>query len=111
MEANGLCRHCRSFFLPCGDSYEDCVFGTCSFTQKKKYVVSIGDSVYERMALAQVSKIFGNTIGKSIKLIENVDVETLGSMLALIRKSLKSILEARDAQDIVIEQKMMMTED
>lgn len=86
----------EKYFCTCGDTIDDCLFGSCSFTKTRKFVVSIGDSMHERMALDQVNKLFRNTIGKSIKLIENVDIDTLANMLSLIRHSLSSFLLAEE---------------
>jgi hypothetical protein len=72
----------------------------------KKNIVSFGDSVIERESSRKVSKLFPNTISKSVKFTEKSEINVLKGQIDLLKSSIKYLVEYDGDLDLQMNVKM-----
>jgi len=68
----------------------------------QKYIMSLGDSLAEKLATQHVANAIPNTLPKTVKYIERPNIDQLISQTIAVRNNIQEFLEMAQALDIVI---------
>jgi len=68
----------------------------------RKYMVSLGDSLAEKLATQHVANAIPNTLPKTVKYMERPNIDQLVSQTIAVRNKIQEFLEVAQALDVVI---------
>lgn len=88
---------CRAFQSECSSFYR------CTTADRKRNVLSLGDSINERSALILVTKDMRNCVAKSLKFMEQPDVTQLQREHELVSRSIPQIVGHDGSLDLRVQ--------